>query len=179
MKFIDMPSPNYWQDRRPIQAICLHGTAGSAAASLAWLRNPKSAVSSNYLISRAGEVYQLVDPRAGRKAWANGVVEKPDTSIKWLQAAIKAKTKINLITWSIEHEASSDEMRWHKSMTDKQFTSSIDLTAYLLKLALLKANHETIVGHCQISSIQKATCPGVIFVPAYLEELLKRYPELK
>lgn len=178
MKFIDLPSPNYWSDGRPVKAICLHGTAGRLGAALSWLRNPKSEVSANFCISRAGDVYRLVAPEEGKKAWANGIIQKPDNSLQWLQAAIKEKTKVNLITWSIEHEASSDDMNWHKSMTDKQFNSSIELTAYLLKLAGLKANHETIVGHCQLNSIQKANCPGVIFVPAYLDVLLDRHPEL-
>lgn len=179
MKFIDLPSGNYWSDSQPVKAICLHGTAGPAGASLGWLRNPKSEVSSNFLINKQGQIFRLVNPELGRKAWANGIVEDPDPSLGWLAQAIKDKTKINLVTWSIEHEATGDEMRWGKSMTDPQFNSSIELTVYLLKLAGLKANHETIVGHCQISSRQKATCPGVIFVPAYLEVLLKRYPELK
>lgn len=184
MKFIEAESPNFWYDPQPVKAICLHGTAGPAGAALGWLRNPQTAnpgkaVSANFLVDRAGAIYRLVNPELGRKAWANGIVENFDTSLAWLTAAVADKVNPNRLTYSVEHEASDEQMRWHKSMTDDQFTSSIELSAYLLKLAGLKANHETLVGHCQISARQKATCPGVIFIPAYLEQLLKRHPELK
>lgn len=183
IKFIDTGSPNYWQDDRPIKAICLHGTAGSLQSSLDWLRNPQKdnpgkAVSANFLVSKAGVIYRLVDPALGRKAWANGIVESTDKSLTWLSQAIKDGINPNRLTWSVEHEATDEEMHRLASMTNAQFTASIELVAYLLKLARLKANHETLISHSQISGRQKFFCPGVIFVPAYTEQLLIRHPEL-
>lgn len=99
-------------------------------------------------------------------------------SIRWLAAAIAGKVNPNRITVSIEHEASKTEMEKRASMTDAQFNSSIDLTAYILTWAGLKASHETIVGHNQISGRQKYNCPGVVFPPAYTEVLIQRYPYL-
>lgn len=184
MYFIDLPSLNYWEDNRPIKAVCLHGTAGPLQASIDWLRNQQSsnpgrAVSANFVVAKSGDIYRLVDPALGRKAWANGLVETPDTSLLWLTAALAAGVNPNLVTWSIEHEATDPEMKHLASMTDQQFTSSIELTAFLLKAARLKATHETIISHSQISGRNKFFCPGVIFVPAYLEQLLIRHPELK
>jgi len=179
-----MPSPNFEIADNAIKAVCLHGTAGSAGASLAWLQNPqpnnpKARVSANYLVTKAGIVYELVDWQAGKRAWANGIVESFDTSVEWLVEAVRTRLNPNLVTVSIEHEASTAEMERHASMTDAQFNASIELTALILQAARLPANHETVIGHSQISGTRKFNCPGVIFVPAYTEVLLKRHPELK
>jgi N-acetyl-anhydromuramyl-L-alanine amidase AmpD len=179
MNIISLPSPNYWVDNSPIVAICLHGSGGDKIGGIQWLRSKKSGVSSNFFISKDSETAKLVDPFIGRRAWGNGIVNTPDPSIKWLGAAIKNKVNPNLITISVEHEATSDDMKFHRAMTDGQFNSSIELVAALLRQCGLKATHETIVAHCQINSVDKATCPGVIFVPAYLEVLLQRHPDLK
>lgn len=185
MQILDVTrgNDNYFEDNSKIEAVCLHGTAGSLQASLAWLRNPRpdnpgAAVSANYVVAKSGLAYMLVNWQLGRRAWANGAVENYDQSIKWLVHAVKNKINPNLVTVSIEHEASSVEMIGRKPMTDLQFNTSIDLVASILKAAGLPANHQTIIGHNQISGERKYNCPGVIFPPAYNEVLLLRYPEL-
>lgn len=182
LKFINYPSPNYWNisdlPESGIKAVTMHGTSGTLGSSLAWFQNPKSGVSSNYIVSKAGNIYEVVSPIT-KRAWANGIVDIYDNTIKWLDDAVKAKQNPNWFTWSIEHEASLEDMQFHRSMPDAQFNASIDLTGYLLKLAKLKATHDTVVAHCQICAKAKPYCPGVIFVPAYVEVLQNRYPELK
>lgn len=183
IKFIDLPSDNYWLSDNKIAAVVLHGTSGPLQPSIAWLRNPQTgnaaaAVSANFVIGKSGVIYRLVDFEKGRRAWANGKVETFDTSIKWLVDAIKNRINPNLITVSIEHEASKREMENHAPMTDYQFNSSIELTAYILRRAGLKANDQTIIGHNQISGVNKFNCPGVIFPPAYTEVLLDRNRDL-
>lgn len=182
MDFIKFQSPNYFRPgdmtETNIQAIVLHGTAGPVGASLSWLLNAKSKVSSNYLISKRGQIYELVSWDSGRRSWANGIVENWDRSLAWLARAVKDEINPNWITWSIEHEASETEMKSHASMTDAQFNSSIELTAFLLRKAGLKANHQTVIGHNQISGTAKFNCPGVIFPPAYTEQLVIRNPDL-
>jgi len=184
MRIIKLPSPNFDISDRPIKSVVLHGTAGSAGSAIAWLRNPQpdnpgARVSANYVITRAGVVYELVDWRAGKRAWANGIVENWDRSLKWLNWAVKNKINPNDVTVSIEHEASAQQMENRASMTDAQFNASINLTADILRAAGLKASHETIIGHNQISGTRKYNCPGVIFPPAYTEVLLDRNPDLR
>lgn len=183
MDIIYKPAANYyspWQMKESkIQAVCLHGTSGAAAGALSWLTSKQSGVSSNYLVTKLGDIYNLVDWRSGRRAWANGKIDIYDATIKWLDDAVKRGINPNWITVSIEHEASFEDMAFHRSMTDRQFNASIELTAAVLVAAGLKANHDTIIAHCQICAKAKPNCPGVIFVPAYLEQLLIRHPELK
>lgn len=186
-RIVKMPSPNFFEPEEmttnKIAAVVLHGTSGSLQASLDWLRNPRyddpeAKVSANYLISKAGVIYELVPWETGLRAMGNGIVETNDSSIKWLNDAIKQKINPNWITVSIEHEATFNEMVLHRSMTDAQFTASCNLTAYILAGSGLKANHQSIIGHNQISGKQKYNCPGVIFPPAYTEQLVIRFPEL-
>jgi len=188
MKMIPLPSPNRFipaeMQHNKVKALVMHGTASEGVQSaLDWLRNPqprnpKAAVSANYVISKAGVVYELVDPFSGDRAWANGWVENPDPSIKWLQFAIANKLNPNWLTISFEHEATWQEMLNRGRLTDPQWAASQELAAYCLRRVNLKANHETIITHSQISGRQKYNCPGVIFTPSYTEELVKKYPDL-
>lgn len=184
MKFIDLASPNYYLSNKSIAAVVLHGTASGVQSAIAHLRNPQTdnpgaAVSANFVIAKTGNIYRLVDFLKGRRAWGNGVPENIDTSIKWLVHAVQNKINPNLITVSIEHEATRKEMETGAPMTNEQFNSSIELTAYILRAVGLKANHQTIIGHNQISGTQKYHCPGVIFPPAYTEVLIDRNPDLR
>lgn len=187
-RYVKMPSPNFFEPgemkESKIQAVVLHGTSGPLQASIDWLRNPRhgdpnAAVSSNYVISKSGVIYELVPFEVGLRAFANGIVENYDYSIKWLADAFRNGINPNWITVSIEHEASYNDMVLRRSMTDAQFNSSIDLTAYILAANNLPANHQTIIGHNQISGKIKFNCPGVIFPPAYTEQLIIRHKELK
>lgn len=187
-RFVKTPSPNFFTPEEmkvsKIAAVVLHGSAGPAGPSIDWLRNPRrdnpgAAVSSNYFISGSGVIYELVPWEPGYRAFANGIIETPDLSLAWLRDAIKRRLNPNWITVSIEHEAMEAEMRNRAPMTDNQFNSSIDLTAYVLRQAGLKASHETINGHFQISGKVKADCPGVINIGAYTEVLIIRNPDLK
>lgn len=193
MRLIPSASPNYFQEPSkgawPIRGVVLHGTAGSLASSLFELQNPKHitpslAVSANYLVSKAGTVYELVDPFAGKRAWCNGNMINPDLSVKWLArifpAVLARKDNPNYYTVSIEHEANWGDMVDHnyKSVTDKQWAASQELTAYILHGFGLKANHETILTHGQFDSKNKTNCPGVLFGPSYAEQLIKTWPDL-
>ena len=67
-------SPNSVPRTQPIRLIVLHATVGSYAASLAWLCNPMSGVSTHYLIRKDGYTAQLVPDdeiawHAGTSQW--------------------------------------------------------------------------------------------------------------
>ncbi len=67
-------SPNFGERLAPLRANCLilHYTGmPSAEGALAWLRNPRSEVSSHYFVGEDGEVIQLV--AEDKRAWHAGV----------------------------------------------------------------------------------------------------------
>lgn len=55
--------PRVSQQGRPwaITAIVLHDTVGAAPGAIDWLCNPESGVSAHVVITKAGEIYRLVD----------------------------------------------------------------------------------------------------------------------
>lgn len=174
MNIKDYPSPNYFEANNKIEAIVLHGTAGTGSSALSWLTNRKSGVSSNYLIMANGKIYRLVAYYENKRAWANGIVFNPDPNIKWLAQAVKDKVNPNLLTISIEHEATDYSMKHQGRLTDLQWRSSQDLVTKLLADNNLVASGQTVLGHYQLSAKDKSFCPGVINVPAYIEKLLGR-----
>ncbi len=76
-------SPNYSgrsnrtdKSPRPVSMLVIHSTVGGLLSSLRWLCNPASKVSTHYLISKAGKIYQLVPDHlsawhAGKSRWRN------------------------------------------------------------------------------------------------------------
>ena len=87
MTILETPSPN--QGVRPAgvrpRLVVIHGTVGTDAGDLAWLRSPQAGVSYHYLVQRSGEIYRLVRPErrawhAGKSSW-RGVENVNDFSI--------------------------------------------------------------------------------------------------
>jgi N-acetyl-anhydromuramyl-L-alanine amidase AmpD len=176
MNIIDYPSQNYFTGGLRIKAIVLHGTDGPLQASLRTLTNPRpdapeKAVSSNYLIDTNGDIYRLVTWWKGQRAYANGIMNQVDPNVKWLKACQGTRCNPNMMTISIEHVASGFSMLNHARMTDAQWNSSMELTKQLLKDCGLQATNQTILGHYQIDRVNKAYCPGVINIPAYINAL--------
>jgi N-acetylmuramoyl-L-alanine amidase len=72
VNIIDSPSPN--QNARPAgvrpSLVVIHGTVGTDAGDLEWLRKPEAKVSYHYLVLRSGAVHRLVRPE--RRAWHCG-----------------------------------------------------------------------------------------------------------
>jgi len=58
------------RDGVAVSLLVLHATVGSFASSIAWLCNPASKASTNYLIDRNGSIYQLVPE--SEAAWHAG-----------------------------------------------------------------------------------------------------------
>jgi hypothetical protein len=59
---------------RPISMLVIHATAGSLASAIAWLCSPPSKVSTHYIVSKRGLIFQLVPDdwaawHAGRALW--------------------------------------------------------------------------------------------------------------
>ena len=170
---IDVASPNFWTVADQVKAIVLHATAGDFQASLGWLCNPASDASANFLVDLAGDIYQLVNPLKYKRAWANGPVNKPDTSLIWLTECLRNNTNPNRVTVSIEHVASAADMVAHNPMPQAQQDASVKLVAWLCEQFNLQPSHETIVGHCQIDSVNRPNCPGVLLVSDWIERVKK------
>ena len=143
------PSPNFSsRDGRKQIAIVNHITSGNFPGCLEWLQNPISQGSAHYLITRTGRIIQMV--KEGDKAWANGIVNKPNWSLY-------DGTNPNLYTLSIEHEG------FDGALTEDQYQSTLFLHKELASKYNIPIDTEHIIGHYRIDSVDRANCPGPNF----------------
>lgn len=169
-KIIKKNSPNKMSRKgwKP-DIIVSHITEGSYAGAVSWLCNPKSGASAHFVVSKKGEITQLVDIREA--AWANGTSTDPNKNNYYGKSSLKLvrdrKTNANYYTISIEHEGFYKN--GYGALTPKQLEASIWLHKHIIEEVkkiygieiLLDRNH--IVGHYQIDPIRKPNCPGRAF----------------
>lgn len=136
------------KSRKPL-AIVNHITAGLMPGALSWLQNPASRASAHFLITRLGQIFQLV--REEDTAWANGIVNKPN----W---TLYDGNNPNFYTLSIEHEALSDD-----NLTEEQYQASLYLHRLLISRFNITVDEEHIIGHYRIDSVNRPNCPGPQF----------------
>lgn len=149
------PSPNFSsREGRKIIAIVDHVTAGAFPGCLSWLQNPVSQASAHYIVTKTGRIIQLV--KEGDKAWANGIVNKPNWSLY-------DGTNPNFYTLSIEHEGQSGG-----ELTELQYQATLFLHKELTLKYSIPIDTDHIIGHYRIDSVNKANCPGSGFPWAWL-----------
>lgn len=128
------PSPN-WGERR-FELVVLHHTGETSfARALASLTDPKSGVSAHYLISRTGEIAQLVDERD--RAWHAG-------ASRWGPI-----DDINSASLGIELDNDGDE-----PFPEAQISALISLLGDVT--ARYAIDRRNIIGHADIAPTRKA-----------------------
>src|SRR5689334_13167236 len=109
---------NFWPGRDGYMpmAIVEHMMQGTIEETWSYFmgREGNFGVSAHYGIARDGRIWQFV--RDEDTAWANGVLNKPDTSIDWLKEVYEEGVNANLVTLAIEYEGYSGE-----SLTEAQY----------------------------------------------------------
>jgi len=151
MQIIQAASPNYSTGRngKSIIAIVNHITAGLMPGTLSWLQNPSAQASAHYLVTKTGEVYQLVADE--NTAWHAGIVNNPD----W---ALYDGSNPNRYTIGIEHECISGG-----ELTEAQYQATLWLHQQLMAKWGIPADTDHIVGHCRIDSVNRPNDPGSSF----------------
>jgi hypothetical protein len=130
-------SPNFnTMSRKPpdVQVIVIHTTQGTYLSAINWFEATASQVSAHYVISKTGEITQMVLEKD--KAWHVG--------------------SANGYTIGIEHEGMIDDPAW---VTEPMLDASAQLCCYLLKKWQLPATKEHIKGHVELPN-QTHTDPG-------------------
>lgn len=151
MNIIQAPSMNFTTGRkgRKIIAIVNHITAGLMPGTLSWLRNPKAKASAHYLVTKKGEIYQLVADQD--TAWHAGIVLKPD----W---PLYDGKNPNFYTIGIEHEALAGE-----GLTEAQYQATRLLHLALAVKYNIPIDADHIIGHYRIDSVNRPNDPGAAF----------------
>jgi N-acetyl-anhydromuramyl-L-alanine amidase AmpD len=115
--------------RKPgdIRYIVIHTTEGSADGAASWFQNDKSHVSAHYVISRTGDIVQLV--RQHNIAWHAG---------NWA---------VNTTSIGIEHEGVTDDPSGY---TDPEYRASARLVAYICRTWDVAIDRNHIIGHAEV-----------------------------
>lgn len=137
----DHSSPNYWKTTtgKPLiikpWAIVIHATAADTVEStLNWFKNPGSQASSQYVIDKDGEIYQLM----------------PDNYAAWHAGKSSWKGTENMNLHSIGIELVNNGVTPY---TSDQIDACIELVRHLMEAYDIKA--EDVVGHKDISPGRK------------------------
>lgn len=144
-------SPNHYKGRKgkEIIAIVNHITAGLMTGCLSWLCNPNAKASAHYLVTRKGEIYQLVKDED--TAWHAGFVNKPN----W---ALYDGSNPNYYTLGIEHEVLAGD-----GLTEAQYQATLELHRMLIDKHNIPIDNNHIIGHCRIDSVNRLNDPGSKF----------------
>jgi N-acetyl-anhydromuramyl-L-alanine amidase AmpD len=165
---VQRASPNKQAGRdgwKPDTIVC-HITEGAYAGAVEWLCNPQSAASAHFVVAQDGRVTQLVSIED--TAWCNGTTSDPTQTSYFGKSTLKTvrdrKTNANFYTVSVEHEGIWATTKG--KLTVKQLGTTIDLIAWIrsevkrIYNVVIPLDREHIVGHYQISPINKPNCPG-------------------
>lgn len=129
------------------EAIVIHISQGTMSGAYTWFNNSTSKASSHYMVSKSGEIWQFVKDE--NTAWANGNINQPNWSL------LKPNVNPNFYTLSIEFEGMSGEP-WTQAM----YNSAAELIKTLSLKWNISIDRNHIIGHNQIDSINRRSCPG-------------------
>lgn len=143
----------------PPDCIVIHVTEGGAESVRAWFRNPDAKVSSHYLTTKKGAIYQFV--RETDTAWANGRVAHPTAEL----VINRPSANPNWWTISIENEGSGTE-----ELTTPQRKALMWLIRDIQsRNHRITSDRRHILGHREIYALK--TCPGAISVDRIVQDL--------
>ena len=149
--------------RKPqqIRLIVIHVTEGSFLGTLSWLRNPLAHASANFVVSRSGQIAELVPKRD--IAWHAG---------NWA---------VNKESVGIEHVGTTGSP---SGFTTPEYRASARLVAYLVRTSFIPIDRAHIIGHSQVpdptdpllgGGIDNHTDPGPFWNWTRYLRLVRRY----
>ncbi len=161
---VDIPASNFSVGNVGRKAGVLHIIEGSAASALSEFQNGSTRKSAHFVASKAGEIWQCVS--VIDTAYANGLsyknghwIDPEDNIVHPPWPGLNPPVNPNFQTISIEREGHYQDIP-----PDAQNAAVVRILCYL---------HETfptmlpvwtpllsLIGHCHISPIARANCPG-------------------
>jgi N-acetylmuramoyl-L-alanine amidase len=88
-------------------------------------------------------------------AWANGIMNRPDMSVAWINQCYTKGINPNFRTVSIEHEGLTGQ-----AFTNAQFQATLALHKWLTRTFNIPVDRVHLVGHYMIDSVNRPYCPG-------------------
>lgn len=155
---------NYWPGRagRSVKALVLHTAEGTRAGVTSWFNDPDSEASAHALVCKDGTIVEYV--RAEDRAWANGILQNPDTGLALVRRWVDGGINPNAETFSIEHE----RMHYYDALTDAQYAASVAYSAQRCRDFKLTPDRDHILRHSDLDSVDRPNCPGRLDQEAYI-----------
>lgn len=148
--------------------IVWHIAEGTYNGTISWEQNSESKTSSHFILGKDGRIAQLVP--LDMAAWTQGVVQNPT------HPYVKTHKYINPNQYCISIECEGFWKETKGKLTDKQFSSAVELTKYIVSEVKklynvdIPIDREHIIGHHEINSETRRNCPGELFP---FDELIK------
>ena len=150
-------SRNGW---KPDVIVC-HITEGAYAGAVSWLCNPQAQASCHFVVSKKGEISQLVPFEYA--SWCQGISSSQYS--KATSSIVRSrKVNPNWYAVGIEHEGMWADCKG--CLTSAQTKAAGKLIKYIaLKLketygVNFQFDREHIIGHYQVNPTNKPNCPG-------------------
>lgn len=164
---VNIPNSNFSRGFTRRDAVVLHIAVGSEASVINEFSNPLARVSSHFLVSKAGRITQFVSvldtAYANGLSWdgvhwvdPEGLTLAPPHAPPW--AGLRPPLNPNSQTCAIEREGKP---------ADKPTLAMTNATIRLLQWLGMQFTafrsyvpHQNLIGHCEISPVNRANCPG-------------------
>lgn len=155
---------NYTQAQRPLSAIhfiVIHVTEGGFLGTVSWLRDPRAHASANFVVSRSGQVQELVPLHD--IAWHSG---------NWA---------VNTQSVGIENVGFTDDP---SGFPAPEYRAAARIAAVVARRALMPIDRQHIIGHYQVpdpndptqgGGIDGHTDPGKYWKWGYFINLVQRF----
>jgi hypothetical protein len=139
----------------------IHTTAGlrTAEAEAAARVNAAvtSAVTATFFVNRDGSVVQLLGNPMYQAPWTNGVLQNPDVSNPRIAKVVRDKVNPNLRSLVTIENVSLEP---GAPITPEQEKTNGEIVAWAHALARVPVSRETVIGHYQITAIDRPNCPA-------------------
>jgi len=149
-----------------VKAIVLHITEGSAASAMSWFMNPRSQVSSHYIVAPYKPYIMQIVPE-DRAAWHAGRVVKPTWPGLIKTPARGGHANPNKYTIGIEVALPN----WHAMPTWGQWTAVVRLVRDIANRHSITLDINGLVNHNEINGLK--LCPGRWITRWYILALMK------
>jgi N-acetyl-anhydromuramyl-L-alanine amidase AmpD len=155
---------NYTQTQRPagaIHFIVIHVSEGGFLGTVSWLRDPRAHASANFVVSREGQVQELV----------------PLHDIAWHAG----NWAVNQQSIGIENVGFTDDPA---GFTPAEYQATARLAAVVARRSLIPIDRQHIIGHYQVpdpndplqgGGIDRHTDPGAYWRWSYFMNLVQRF----
>ena len=120
MKIIQKPSPNFSTSKYTKVGVQIHKTLGLMPWTLEWLRNPTAWASAHYLITKKGEIYQLVQLKD--RPWAAGRINKPSDRARKIMIKTPWRAWVQPGHYLVQVEY---ECLLHETYTKEQYDATV------------------------------------------------------